>query len=442
MLRKIIQGFLILLTMLVVLVGVTGLVLGKRAASRLDRALAAIEDAGFPMDPAAIIPEPVPDSGNAAPLYLQAYAQMTQIVVNADVNLKTYAEACCDLLRTNATAAETVQGMRDVLARDDVASVITLIETGTAKPACRFDLDYSAGAKITIDHVLPLRAIQRLVILKALVEAQHGRDRETWQTFATALRVGDALRREPLLISQLVRSAQLGMTLTAMDTAAQLVDIEPVDADALRLLLMDLDDRAPFVTAMHGERLLLGRWFFELQPETVRHELKAWGAGGPSWPFRILPDVIFAWNQAVYMDRMRESTALLNQPPYKRTPTAVDSIESGIPRGAFLASLLLPPFEGVARHCDELITNIRLAQIALALRAYKNVSGTYPETLDSVAPGLTPGVNADPFTGDGFLYRSTGDAALLYSIGADRHDDGGTQDMPTSNTPDIVKVLH
>jgi len=69
-----------------------------------------------------------------------------------------------------------------------------------------------------------------------------------------------------------------------------------------------------------------------------------------------------------------------------------------------------------------------LLQADLAIRLYQHDHGELPKSLLDVVPEYLPEVPRDPFSAssDFIHYRIDGDAFLLYSVGMDGHDDGGT----------------
>lgn len=69
-----------------------------------------------------------------------------------------------------------------------------------------------------------------------------------------------------------------------------------------------------------------------------------------------------------------------------------------------------------------------LLMVALALRAYHADHGRYPASLPVLSSaGYLTNVPSDPFTPAGKLcYKVTGNSYLLYSVGPDGKDDGGT----------------
>jgi hypothetical protein len=71
------------------------------------------------------------------------------------------------------------------------------------------------------------------------------------------------------------------------------------------------------------------------------------------------------------------------------------------------------------------ILNLRMPQIGLALAAYRDDHGTFPATLDALAPDYLKSVPVDPFTDQAFCYRRDGAGYVLYSAGFNGKDDDG-----------------
>jgi hypothetical protein len=68
---------------------------------------------------------------------------------------------------------------------------------------------------------------------------------------------------------------------------------------------------------------------------------------------------------------------------------------------------------------------VRLLQTELAIHLYREDHGELPERLDRLVPDYLPGLPLDPYTRQPLVYRKTGDAWVIYSVGHDGVDDGG-----------------
>ena len=70
----------------------------------------------------------------------------------------------------------------------------------------------------------------------------------------------------------------------------------------------------------------------------------------------------------------------------------------------------------------------------LAIRRYERDKAVLPDSLELLADqGYLRSVPIDPYSGQPFIYRQTGTAFTLYSVGRDFDDDDGT---PRTGSPD------
>jgi len=83
----------------------------------------------------------------------------------------------------------------------------------------------------------------------------------------------------------------------------------------------------------------------------------------------------------------------------------------------------------------------RILLVELALEAYRDRHGQYPDRLDSLVPDQLPQLPLDPFTDKPLRYWSTfnGGAYCVYSVGPNRQDDDGKIRYPTPPGPDDVR---
>jgi hypothetical protein len=103
--------------------------------------------------------------------------------------------------------------------------------------------------------------------------------------------------------------------------------------------------------------------------------------------------------------------------------TVLDRQVADLPRWALVARRVLPPrFAETAVHDGEALTALRGARLMIALRLRRLKTGDYPD--GQLSSQDTP---ADPFSGDAFRCRRTAAGCLLWSVGPDRRDDGGTE---------------
>jgi len=82
-------------------------------------------------------------------------------------------------------------------------------------------------------------------------------------------------------------------------------------------------------------------------------------------------------------------------------------------------------------------TAARLLVLELGIHAYRLEKGGLPESINQLIPQYLPKVPLDPYESKPLKYLKSGTAYRLYSVGPDRHDDGGHTDLDV----DIHTVL-
>ena len=80
--------------------------------------------------------------------------------------------------------------------------------------------------------------------------------------------------------------------------------------------------------------------------------------------------------------------------------------------------------------------------VAIALELYRRRTGSWPVDLEALVPDLMPAVPVDRFDGRPLRYRVIDGRPLVYSVGADRDDDGGRTPVDTRGRPerDLARI--
>jgi hypothetical protein len=74
---------------------------------------------------------------------------------------------------------------------------------------------------------------------------------------------------------------------------------------------------------------------------------------------------------------------------------------------------------------------VRCARVAVAIERYCRLhGGQLPKTLADLTPSVLSAVPIDPFSGNSLLFRQTATGYVVYSVGANRTDDGGVIQDP------------
>lgn len=105
----------------------------------------------------------------------------------------------------------------------------------------------------------------------------------------------------------------------------------------------------------------------------------------------------------------------------------------------FILCIMLPALDpGVSLWLQDNTTH-QLETVALALALYRLNEGTFPAALTDLVPRYLGDVPDDPYSDGPLIYRPEGAGYLLYSVHADREDDGGL-DEPNRDADMVIRV--
>jgi hypothetical protein len=124
-----------------------------------------------------------------------------------------------------------------------------------------------------------------------------------------------------------------------------------------------------------------------------------------------------------YMTQLVESARL---PPEEQTQRN-KQLEAEARNHGLLVRALAPGGIRLAENYQRHLALLRSAIVALAAERFRRVHDHWPTSLDVlVTEGLLKQVPADPYDGAPLRYRSHDDRVVIYSIGMDLQDNGGT----------------
>lgn len=434
---------------IVVALGLSYAIAVAVSAAKLRRAYAALEKAGRPMDAEDMVPPEGPDTENGELLYESAALWLKAEPVGytpeslpgeSDREVADR-ERCKDVLGYLASlsgrfvggplAPERHRELKELFSRRAVDCALFVIEEGTRRSAFQFHRNYDAGMNIALPGLLDMKALACIVGARACLEAEAGATDRAWQLAAVQAKLADTYRGEPIVLSQLVRMDMIDLS---CGTVRHLCEIAPPGKEQqehMDSILRAFDDVTPLVRAMDGERLLSGEWLFA-QPRKELYgalwDLRFRGSQMPGFMAWLITKRLtfkpsFLADHANYLRAMHEGTQDLERPYSPGAAKENDGRSS-------LTGMLTPAFGRIRTLQCETITFIRITRAYLALFQYRAAHGAFPATLDALnLDGLS-----DPFAQGPLHYRAEGEGFIIYSVGPDGKDDGGTWRSPRRNS--------
>ncbi|MCH8204140.1 MAG: hypothetical protein IID09_03205 [Candidatus Hydrogenedentes bacterium] len=270
----------------------------------------------------------------------------------------------------------------------------------------------NSDPELTMRTLAQARVLARKIAAKARVVAIDGNTEEAFEWVTAGLHFANSFRNEPTIICQMFRFALTGIAVSAAREILDVSDDSPPISDSLRRELDIARRQQDFIRVLAGE-VAGSRTRYRTHYNGIR-SLRLLASTRELELNHFLFDLADAMQEDVLTER-REALAEVAEKAesYRLTPfSTVPALCRGVARAVEI-------YDRNVALCDEL-------ELALALRAYKRQLGTYPDQLSLLTPTYIEVLPKDPFSGKDYLYRTENEGFLLYSVGRDLKDDGGT----------------
>ena len=396
--------------------------------SRLQARIDAIRAAGYPVTCAELdqwykIP---PNVENAAYTIIDAFSYYKLWDKDKSEPLPVVGQAKLPA-RTEPLPEEMKALITQYVADNNEA--LELLHAGAAIEYCRYPIDLSAGLETLVPDLSEIRKGIFLLELEAILHAEHGDDKLAIRSVKSCFGIARSLAKEPVTISQLVRSACQNRAATTIEycinriefTDEQLVELIECTHNSERITNMSY--------ALVGERCN-GISFFKA-PGSVDPDL----IGGI--PFRPLLALYKAVGMAdsdaiIYLDLMDEYMKITRLPLHQRQEAAkaVDTRFQSTSRVHVLLYVMMPAMVRITTIDIRNIAQLLTARTGLAIERYRLTAGKLPDKLVDLVPDYLDAVPMDPFDGKELRYKKLETGFVVYSIGEDLSDDGGKEKPP------------
>ena len=324
------------------------------------------------------------------------------------------------------------------LSRYDTA--IEELRQAAALPDSRFPLNYDNDppADILLPHLAGLKRCSEMLQLRAVAELQNGQSDKALADVKLILRLMDAVRNEPFLISPLVRILMLKLALQPVWEGIQDHRWSDTQLAELDQALAKLDFLVDYEFSVRSEQALAMADFDYMR--RTRNLVLFFGSDGKVIPVVTEVELRFFPSSAFYENELALARAeqqwllpIIDVEQHSVSLEAARLAEINIKqeRGHWslnnvLACLRLP---GMAKCCQKFAyaqSVADMARVACALERFRLAHGEYPEMLDAVSPRFMESVPPDVISGQPPKYHRTGDGQfVLYSVGWNGTDDGG-----------------
>lgn len=316
----------------------------------------------------------------------------------------------------------------------DNAETLRLLHEAARVNQCRYPIDFSQGARTPLPHIVKLRQSVKLLAVQTEYAARDGHAAAAASAILDGISLGESLRNEPVLISQVSRRNDEMVTMWVLEHALAASVIEDVKLEKIESALSQAEDGEALLRAMIGQRCLMNAVFEKVYWDfllSVGFYCESRTRMGTLWIYHTTG--LQELDQLRSLNLMSEyvSSSTLGWPDlvkeWKRTDTKRDTL----PRYAILSGTSSGEWSSWMEKVVRGLARLRAAQAAIAAERYRLQHGQWPEQLVEPVP-------TDPFDGKPLRYRRMPTGFVVWSVGVDGRDDGGHESRPGSCEPDIT----
>ncbi|HEY2951707.1 MAG TPA: hypothetical protein VGK40_03935 [Verrucomicrobiae bacterium] len=339
-----------------------------------------------------------------------------------------------------APAADVLFALRRL--DEDFAQLAEAVKRPAARYAIKYDEPNPAG--ILLPHLAQVKTMTQSLRLRSAARLEAGDPNGAFEDTMTGLRLADTLRGDPLLMNFLYHIACVAVMESSMAEGLARHQWNDDQLRALQEQLQKTDFLGHCQLAMRGEMVGFGvrlidyleahrpemGTIFEFDPSDGNQSPpRACAAIG----WRLMPAGWFEQNKVatinVYLHHYLPQLDVEHRRIRPASNDESDAFIKQLPRGpnTILVRLLLPALDKAFARCARAQATADQAVMACALERFHRENKRYPDALAQLIPKFLAKPLLDPITGELQKYRLTLEGSyVLYSIGLDGKDDGGS----------------
>ena len=310
---------------------------------------------------------------------------------------------------------------------------LTELNKAAQRPSAVFPVHYDENFHALLPHLSVLKGITSILVLRAVANLAAGNSDRALADIRLGIRMSDALKPEPFIISQLVRAGMIQQLMQPVWEGMAERRWNDSQLSDLQILVRGIPMLEVYGQCTRGERALGNEMFERVRSGRVstRELANATSPGLP--PTGFVPVGWIYQNQTtlnrVYQEHVLPIIDLEKRRAFPSRAWTAENLPVLKSRGPYniMAALLVPAVVKTASTFARQQAHLDLAAVAAALERYRNSHEQYPEHLAELAPGFIATVPDDVTSGEPLKYERTADGRyVLYSIGWNEKDDQGT----------------
>jgi len=351
------------------------------------------------------------------------------------------------------TTASAAQQILIALGRFD-PEIAELEIAAAERPLCRFPIDYNYEPSIAIllPHLQALRELTSLLHVRSVAALEAGLTNRAFSELQLGLRLSEAIAPEPILINHLVRIAMLGINLQTFREGLARHSWNDAQLAALEQKISAINLLAEFQVAMRGERAFAVGTLDYMRRQRFQIKLSEF-TGQPGNDIKMMSLVPSGWfyQNMLTISRMQQDFVfpVVDESAHRVLVDRVIALERETEQMVqkpfrpykLFAAMLFPAITKIAIKTGRMQVAVDTARIACALERYRLANGNWPEALAALTPQFLAAIPGDVIDGQPLRYRQSEDGGyVLYSIGWNQVDDGGSVAMTKGKNPRVDPI--
>ncbi len=396
----------------------------RNARAEVEREAAKLKALGIPTTPGEFVRN-VPLQQNAAPIYQRA---LTVSKALGSTKIQSFRG-------TSIKPEELVEYRRYVI---DQAPALDLVREASEKPDCSWNRDWSLGPLLLLPEYAELKGFGKLAASRAYLEAESGNYEASMQWLMVGRRVASHAR-EPILIACLVSVAIDSIMLNEFQQQLCQYGDKPAFRVAAAKFLEQPVPLPSVREGMKGEVMLVRTTMAGIEQGRKGFDPSAMFGFGTEpdaqtkaymYAFRF--PFVRAAIEAKSLKRYREMFEAIGEGGFKKEQQVMADLDTKIIADrsllGTLAGIFYPVFAQAGQAMTRLEAQRRISKAALDIWDLKAKAGVFPKAFTA---------SVDPFTDKPLVYKKAGDRFQLYSVGANKTDDGGMAKPGKPRTDDV-----
>lgn len=363
----------------------------------------------------------VPEGGNGADVYMRAIDAV--VSATKDMGGGKYSQAiymepehqeAYPVPLPPAVAAQS----KECLQR--FADAIELFHEGAAYTECRYPVDFTDGAEAELPHLSEVRMGTKLLGMEAILAADEGRPEDAGRALRDMLRLAESLKQEPLLISQLVRTACLSIF---RDTLQHVLDRQALPKALLTQLAEDIGEvqiEKGYERGFAGERCLTASSLQDIRQFVQDGDSRS-AIGAPALLLLYSCSGLLAADRLASLHHVGAvvSVTKLPHPEQFEATHAVDEDLRQIPFYLVLTDILVSALGRGNEASIRGVGEMRVCAAVLAVEQYRAREHALPHSLSDLVPEYLASMPENPFTGTPLYYNQLDQGYEVTCFGAD-----------------------